>query len=84
MDGWMEWDSGQQSSFLLRAALLWVLLCGPRNVASDSDEAVLTKWEIWKNNNGITHEEMEDMERRTIWEGNMQMIEDNNHGFLWG
>uniref|UniRef100_A0A3B4VNV9 Cathepsin 12 n=1 Tax=Seriola dumerili TaxID=41447 RepID=A0A3B4VNV9_SERDU len=72
-----------QSSFLLRAALLSVLLCGPWRAASDSDEAVPTKWEIWKNSHGINHEE-DDMERRAIWEENMRMIEDNNQGFFMG
>ncbi|XP_071343035.1 digestive cysteine proteinase 2 [Trachinotus anak] len=77
--------TAQQTGFLLRAALLWVLLlCCPRHVASDSDEVVLTEWEIWKNSYGITHEEMDDIERRAIWEGNMRMIEDNNQGFFMG
>lgn len=49
--------AGQQSSFLLRATLLYMLLCSPQHVRSDSDEAVLTEWEIWKSINGINYEE---------------------------
>lgn len=50
--------AGQRVSFLLRAALLVVLLCGPQHVVSDSDEAVLTEWEIWKSMHGITYDEL--------------------------
>lgn len=45
----------QQVGFLLRAALLSVLLCCSQQVVSDSDEAVLTEWEIWKSSHGISH-----------------------------
>ncbi|XP_042370270.1 procathepsin L [Plectropomus leopardus] len=74
----------QQVGVLLRAALLSVLLCVPQLVSSDSDEAVLTEWEIWKSSNGIAYEEMDDMHRRAIWEDNKQIIENNNHGFFMG
>ncbi|KAF0042389.1 hypothetical protein F2P81_005921 [Scophthalmus maximus] len=74
----------QPSSFLLRAALLAVLLCGARPVASDSDEAVLTDWDIWKSSHGITYDEMDDMQRRAIWEENKQLIAHNNQGFFMG
>uniref|UniRef100_A0A3Q3MEC7 Cathepsin 12 n=1 Tax=Mastacembelus armatus TaxID=205130 RepID=A0A3Q3MEC7_9TELE len=70
--------------FLLRAALLCVLLCNPQQVMSDSDEVVLTEWEIWKSNNGISYDKMDDMQRRAIWEENKQMIENNNRGFFMG
>uniref|UniRef100_A0A8C7Y0T4 Cathepsin 12 n=1 Tax=Oryzias sinensis TaxID=183150 RepID=A0A8C7Y0T4_9TELE len=75
---------GQQSSFLLRATLLYMLLCSPQHVRSDSDEAVLTEWEIWKSINGINYEERDDMQRRAIWEENHRMINDHNQGFLTG
>lgn len=48
----------QQVSFLLRAALLSVLLCGPCQVMSDSDEMVLTEWEIWKSSYGVIYDEL--------------------------
>ncbi|XP_039985537.1 procathepsin L [Xiphias gladius] len=73
-----------QASFLLRAALLSLLLCGPWHVASDSDEVVLTEWEIWKSSHGVTYDELDDMQRRAIWEENKQIIEDNNQGFFMG
>uniref|UniRef100_A0A7N9AK78 Cathepsin 12 n=1 Tax=Mastacembelus armatus TaxID=205130 RepID=A0A7N9AK78_9TELE len=66
------------------AALLCVLLCNPQQVMSDSDEVVLTEWEIWKSNNGISYDKMDDMQRRAIWEENKQMIENNNRGFFMG
>uniref|UniRef100_A0A3B3H3X3 Cathepsin 12 n=1 Tax=Oryzias latipes TaxID=8090 RepID=A0A3B3H3X3_ORYLA len=72
--------AGQQSSFLLRATLLYMLLCSPQHVRSDSDEAVLTEWEIWKSINGINYEER----RRAIWEENHRMINDHNQRFLTG
>ncbi|TDH08206.1 hypothetical protein EPR50_G00094890 [Perca flavescens] len=74
----------QPAYFLLRAALLSVLLCGPRRVASDSDEVVQTEWEVWKSSYGVAYEEMDDMQRRAIWEENKHMIENNNQGFFMG
>uniref|UniRef100_A0A3Q3F569 Cathepsin 12 n=1 Tax=Labrus bergylta TaxID=56723 RepID=A0A3Q3F569_9LABR len=74
----------QQASLLLRAALLYILLLGPQGGASDSDEAVLTEWEIWKLRNGISYDELDDMQRRVIWEENKRIIEDNNQGFFMG
>ncbi|CAJ1060030.1 cathepsin L1 [Xyrichtys novacula] len=74
----------QQGGLLLRAALLSVLLLGPQQGASDSDEGVLTEWEIWKLRNGISHDELDDLQRRAIWEENKRIIEDNNQGFLIG
>nr|XP_046248667.1 procathepsin L [Scatophagus argus] len=74
----------QQASFLLRASLLFALLCGPQHVVSDSDEAVLTDWDIWKSSHGIAYDEMDDMQRRVIWEENKRMIDDNNQGFFMG
>ncbi|XP_060887554.1 procathepsin L [Labrus mixtus] len=76
--------AAQQASLLLRAALLYVLLLGPQEGASDSDEAVLTEWEIWKLSNGISYDELDDMQRRVIWEENKRIIEDNNQGFFMG
>ncbi|XP_034002070.1 cathepsin L1 [Trematomus bernacchii] len=74
----------QQTGLLLGAALLSVLLCGPQLVASDSDELLLTEWEIWKSSNGIAYDDMDDMQRQIIWEENKQMIENNNQGFFRG
>uniref|UniRef100_A0A3B5AEI2 Cathepsin L1-like n=1 Tax=Stegastes partitus TaxID=144197 RepID=A0A3B5AEI2_9TELE len=68
----------------LWAALLSVLLCGPPHVLSDSDEAVLTEWEIWKSSHGISYDESDDMHRRAIWEENKRLIENNNQGFFMG
>lgn len=48
----------QQTGLLLGAALLSVLLCGTQLVASDSDELLLTEWEIWKSSNGIAYDDM--------------------------
>ena len=50
--------SAHQSGFLLRAALLSVLLCSPRRVASDSDEGILTDWEIWKSSHGVSYDDL--------------------------
>uniref|UniRef100_A0A7N9AKK9 Cathepsin 12 n=1 Tax=Mastacembelus armatus TaxID=205130 RepID=A0A7N9AKK9_9TELE len=61
-----------------------VLLVTKFQVMSDSDEVVLTEWEIWKSNNGISYDKMDDMQRRAIWEENKQMIENNNRGFFMG
>ncbi|XP_069555050.1 digestive cysteine proteinase 2 [Brachyistius frenatus] len=74
----------QQASSLLTAALLSVLLCGPQHVLSDSDEEVLTEWEIWKSSNGISYEELDDIQRKAIWEENKRKIDDNNQGFFTG
>ncbi|XP_076582013.1 digestive cysteine proteinase 2 [Chaetodon auriga] len=74
----------QQAGFLLRAALLFVLLCSPQLVVSDSDEAVLTEWEIWKSIHGIAYDEADDVQRRAIWEENKRMIDNNNHRFFMG
>ncbi|XP_075944647.1 digestive cysteine proteinase 2 [Anarhichas minor] len=74
----------QQASFLLRAALLSVLLFGPQHVASESDEVAPTEWEVWKSSHGINYEDMDDMQRLAIWGENKQMIEDNNQGFFMG
>lgn len=38
--------------------LLLVLLCGPWHAASDSDEAILSEWELWKSSHGVSYEEM--------------------------
>lgn len=48
---------GQHVSFLLVAALLSVLLFRPQPVVSDSDELVLTEWEVWKSQHGINYDE---------------------------
>uniref|UniRef100_A0A3B4FQE9 Cathepsin L1-like n=1 Tax=Pundamilia nyererei TaxID=303518 RepID=A0A3B4FQE9_9CICH len=74
----------QQASFLLKAALLSVLLSGLQHVLADSDEEAPTEWEIWKSRYGISYDESDDMERRAIWEENKQLIEDNNRRFLMG
>lgn len=49
--------AAQQASLLLRAALLSILLCSPQCVLSESDEEVLTEWEIWKSSHGISYNE---------------------------
>ncbi|KAM9385863.1 digestive cysteine proteinase 2 [Pholidichthys leucotaenia] len=74
----------QQVSVLLRTALLSILLCGPQPALTDSDEVVLTEWEIWKSTHGISYDESDDMQRRAIWEENKRVIEDNNQGFFMG
>ncbi|XP_076009744.1 digestive cysteine proteinase 2 [Genypterus blacodes] len=74
----------QRLCFLLRAVLLTVLLCGPSHVASDSDELIPSSWQLWKSNHGVSYDEMDDVQRRGIWEGNMQEIDDNNQGFFMG
>lgn len=102
--------AGLRAPSLRTAVLLLVLLCFPQQVASDSDEVILTDWELWKSMNGISYEDLvrhirsethvpqltltdgdvfacvvqEDMQRKIIWEGNKQQIEDNNQGFLLG
>lgn len=49
--------AGQCVSSLLAAALLSVLLVGPQPVVSDSDELVLTEWEVWKSRHGVNYDE---------------------------
>ncbi|XP_061594016.1 procathepsin L [Cololabis saira] len=74
----------QQASAVLRAGLVCLLLCGPQRVLSDSDEVVGTEWENWKSTHGISYDELDDMQRRAIWEENMEKIENHNLGFLMG
>ncbi|KAM7410347.1 hypothetical protein PAMA_001676 [Pampus argenteus] len=74
----------QQAGFLLRAMLLCLLLCGPQHVASDSDEVILTEWDMWKSSHGVAYDEMDEIQRRAIWEGNKQMIDNNNQGYFKG
>uniref|UniRef100_A0A3Q3VUL0 Uncharacterized protein n=1 Tax=Mola mola TaxID=94237 RepID=A0A3Q3VUL0_MOLML len=67
-------------------ALLLMLLWGPQSALSDSDEAVLTEWQIWKNQYDIKYDELV---RRTpqikfIWEENTRIIDNNNQGFSMG
>lgn len=50
--------AGLRASSLRTAVLLLVLLCFPQQVASDSDEAILTDWEIWKSMNGISYDDL--------------------------
>ncbi|XP_054458258.1 procathepsin L [Anoplopoma fimbria] len=75
---------GKKSFYFIFAVLLSVLLFGPQLAALESDEVAMTEWEMWKSRNGISHEDLEDMQRRAIWEENKQMIEDNNQRFLMG
>ncbi|XP_068448891.1 digestive cysteine proteinase 2 [Clinocottus analis] len=72
------------AGLLLGAALLSALLVGPRPAASESDEAAATEWEIWKSSHGVAYEDLDDLQRRSIWEENIQMIEHNNEGFFTG
>ncbi|KAM4629035.1 digestive cysteine proteinase 2 [Polymixia lowei] len=70
---------------MMRAVLLLILLCGPVQVASDSDEEVQSEWQIWKSTHGIAYDEQQDdIERRIIWEDNMRMIQENNQRFFIG
>uniref|UniRef100_A0A668VIU0 Peptidase C1A papain C-terminal domain-containing protein n=1 Tax=Oreochromis aureus TaxID=47969 RepID=A0A668VIU0_OREAU len=48
----------QQASFLLRAALLCILLSGLQHVLADSDEEAPTEWQIWKSRYGISYDEL--------------------------
>ena len=50
--------AAQRASFLLRATVVCLLLCGPQHVLSDSDELVITEWETWKSINGISYDEL--------------------------
>lgn len=50
--------AGLRAPSLRTAVLLLVLLCFPQQVASDSDEAILTDWEIWKSTNGISYDDL--------------------------
>ncbi|XP_077963843.1 digestive cysteine proteinase 2 [Gasterosteus aculeatus] len=74
----------RRAGLLLRAALLPLLLLGPQRGGSESDEAAPTEWEVWKSSHGVNYEDADDMQRRSIWEENRQMIEDNNQGFFMG
>ncbi|KAM3619703.1 uncharacterized protein V6R79_012335 [Siganus canaliculatus] len=76
--------AGHQASFQLTAALLFILLCIPQQVASDSDEEIMSEWELWKRSHGIKYNEYEDIHRRIIWERNKRLIEDNNQKFNMG
>lgn len=53
-------------------------------MASDSDEQILSEWELWKRSFGIKYDENEDIHRRIIWERNKRLIEDNNQKFNMG
>ncbi|XP_067086492.1 digestive cysteine proteinase 2 [Osmerus mordax] len=73
------------ASFTLRATLLSLLLCGPLNVVSDSDEEVASVWQMWKSSHMVSYDEKhEEIERKAIWEENMRLIEKNNQGFFKG
>uniref|UniRef100_A0A3Q4M3V7 Cathepsin 12 n=1 Tax=Neolamprologus brichardi TaxID=32507 RepID=A0A3Q4M3V7_NEOBR len=71
----------QQASFLLKAALLSILLSGLQHVLADSDEEGPTDFSFVCFS-CVNHQD--DMERRVIWEGNKQLIEENNRRFLMG
>uniref|UniRef100_A0A8C9Y4D0 Cathepsin 12 n=1 Tax=Sander lucioperca TaxID=283035 RepID=A0A8C9Y4D0_SANLU len=60
----------------MRAALLSVLLCGPQQVASDSDE--VSSCDVF------CVIMQDDVQRRAIWEENKHVIENNNQGFFMG
>ncbi|XP_068600017.1 digestive cysteine proteinase 2 [Brachionichthys hirsutus] len=76
---WTHVQAVQQVRLLLVA-----LLCGPLLVVSDSDEVVLTEWEVWKMSYGIAYDKIGDMQRRIIWEENKQLIEYNNQRAFMG
>ncbi|XP_028300170.1 cathepsin L1 isoform X2 [Gouania willdenowi] len=61
-----------------------MLLSSPLLVLSDSDEVFLTEWEVWKSSHGISYDERVDNRRKSIWELNKRMIDDNNQGFYMG
>lgn len=48
----------QQARFLLKAALLSILLSGLQHVLADSDEEGPTEWQIWKSRYGISYDEL--------------------------
>lgn len=50
--------AGLRAPSLRTAVLLLALLCFPQQVASDSDEAILTDWDIWKSTNGISYDDL--------------------------
>ncbi|XP_056132803.1 procathepsin L [Lampris incognitus] len=74
----------QWASCMVRMVLLFALLCGPLHVAADSDEEVLSEWQIWKSTHGISYDEKDDVERRGIWEENLRLIDENNQGGFFG
>ncbi|KAJ7992935.1 hypothetical protein DPEC_G00267230 [Dallia pectoralis] len=81
-----NFPSDQWASVVRRAFLLSLLLCDPLRVASDSDEVRgQSEWQKWKKSNAISYDEkVDDIERKTIWENNVKMIEDNNIRFHRG
>ncbi|XP_051550915.1 procathepsin L-like [Myxocyprinus asiaticus] len=68
-----------------RAALFALLMWAPLQVASDSEEEVVSEWMLWKKHNEVSYDEKcDDDQRRTIWENNMRMIDKNNENFRFG
>uniref|UniRef100_A0A3Q3JBG7 Cathepsin 12 n=1 Tax=Monopterus albus TaxID=43700 RepID=A0A3Q3JBG7_MONAL len=61
-----------------------LVLAMVKSLESGLIDFVLTEWEIWKNSHSVSYDEMDDMQRRAIWEENKQMIEDNNQEFFMG
>ncbi|XP_053717615.1 procathepsin L [Synchiropus splendidus] len=64
--------------------MLAVVLCSALTAAVDSDEVVHSEWEVWKSSHGVAYEDLDERQRRAIWEQNMKMIEDNNQEFFMG
>ncbi|RXN20457.1 cathepsin L1-like protein [Labeo rohita] len=57
----------------------------PLQVAADSEEEAPSDWLLWKKFHQISYDdESDDVQRQTIWESNMRMIEKNNEDFHFG
>ncbi|KAG5276184.1 hypothetical protein AALO_G00128910 [Alosa alosa] len=70
---------------LTRACLVILLLWGPYYATADSDEEMESEWTMWKQQNGVSYdEEMDDFERKGIWESHLRYIKDNNMNVLQG
>nr|XP_055074779.1 procathepsin L [Misgurnus anguillicaudatus] len=68
-----------------RLALFVLLMWEPLQVASDSEEEVVSDWMLWKKHNEVSYDEKsDDNQRRAIWETHLGMIERNNEDFRIG
>ncbi|XP_060735510.1 procathepsin L [Tachysurus vachellii] len=57
----------------------------PLSLAVESDEEVAAEWKLWKKANGVDYdEESDDIKRKSIWEKNKNLIEDNNRKYYRG
>ncbi|TRY94402.1 hypothetical protein DNTS_027943 [Danionella cerebrum] len=68
-----------------RVVVLALLLCAPDWVVGESEEEVTSEWTKWKRLNEISYdEESDDVQRKTIWQSNVEIIEKNNEDFRFG